>query len=77
VNGFQRFSEEECRFLVAGRPPALTIHTLPRDLELRVDQHDRFGAPAAGARHAVLIQDVAEGDSSMHEQVVGFAGNQR
>jgi hypothetical protein len=71
MNRFQRPSQKQGRLLVARRPSTFTVHALPRHLELGIDQDDGFGASAARAHDAMLIEHVGNGDSSVHIQLVG------
>ena len=73
VNGAQGRSEQHLRFVIACGPTALAIHTLPGDLELLVDQHNRLGTAAPRTRHTMLVEHVWSGKSSWHVQLVGFS----
>jgi glucose/arabinose dehydrogenase len=71
VNGFERRPEEHLGFFVARRPPAFAVDALPGDLEKLVDQHNRFGAPAAGTHHPMLVEHVLGRKASLHRQLLG------
>lgn len=71
MDRLQRRPEQQRRFFVARRPPALAIHALPGDLELLVNQHHGLGAPAAGTAHAMPVEHVLSRKSSLHEQLLG------
>ena len=72
MDGFERRAQQQFRLFVAGRPPAFAVDALPCDLELLVDQHHGLGAPAAWARHAVLVEDVMGRQASLHVRLVGL-----
>lgn len=68
MDGLHRGIQKQGGLCVRRRPAGLTIDALPVQIELAIDQHDRFGAPAPGTGDVVLIKDVDMGRASSHTQ---------
>ena len=71
VNRLQRRPEKEHRLLFGCRPTAFAVDALPEHVEQRVQQHDRFLAPAPRAADVVLVENLGDSNAASHEQRFG------
>jgi hypothetical protein len=74
MNGFHGGVQEERRLFIGRRPASRTIRALPVQIELWIDDDDRFGAPAPGTSDGVFIKELDDCWMSSHTEVVGCQG---
>jgi hypothetical protein len=71
MDGFQARAKQQDRFIIARRPLRVAIDTLPADVELGIDQHHGFRAPALRAYDALCFEDLVKNLTPWHTQLVG------
>lgn len=77
MNRLQSRAKQQGGLVVARGPLAFAIDALPGDLELRIDQDDRLGAPATRAHIAMSVENLMDDQASLHNRVVGSRKDDR
>jgi hypothetical protein len=71
MNEFWCEMEQKGRFFVGRRPARLAVDALPEDLELFVQQDDRFRTATTRTRDVMLVEDIMDRNASTHGKFVG------